>query len=157
MSGICILVMVSAPISWYGATKPFSVNETGIKVNKENYCKNLKKQLFPAIKKLVKRDDWIFVQDSAPSYQSNLIQDFLEKTLKRRFVKCVEWPPSSPDANPLDYFFWNLGKTQVYQGRAGEPFSSEEELKTKIKAVWKDCATNWKPLRKVIKQFVPRL
>ena len=50
--------------------------------------------------------------------------------MKRRFVKCVEWPPSSPDVNPLDYFFWDLVKTKVYQGRAGEPFSSEEELKT---------------------------
>ena len=149
--------MVSAAISWYGATKPFFVNENGIKVNKENYCKHLKKQLFPAIKKLVKRDDWIFVQDSAPSHRSNLVQDFLEKTLKRRFVKCVEWPSSSPDVNPLDYFFWDLVKTKVCQGRAGEPFSLEEELKTKIKAVWKDCATDLKPLQKAIKQFVPRL
>ena len=48
-------------------------------------------------------------------------------------------------------------KNEVYQGRAGEPFSSEEELKTKSKAVWKDCATDLKPLRKTVKQFVPRL
>ena len=61
-------VMVFAAISLYGATKPFFVNENGIKVKKENYCKHLKKQLFPAIKKLVKRDDWIFLQDSAPSH-----------------------------------------------------------------------------------------
>ena len=47
------------------------MNENGIKVNKENYYKHLKKQLFPAIKKLVKRDDWIFVQDTAPSHRSN--------------------------------------------------------------------------------------
>ena len=53
--------MVSTAISWYGATKPFFVNENGIKVNKENYFKHLKNQLFPGIKKLVKRDDWIFV------------------------------------------------------------------------------------------------
>ena len=77
------------------------------------------------------------------------MQDFLEKTLKRRFVKCVEWPPSSSDVNPLDYFFWDLVKTKVYQGRAGEPFSSEEELKTD--------STDSKPLQKAIKQFVPRL
>ena len=36
-------------------------------------------------------------------------------------------------------------------------FCSEEELKTKIKAVWKDCATDLKPLWKATKQFVPRL
>ena len=104
------------------------VLKNGIKVNKENYCKHLKKkQLFPAVKKLGKRDDWIYVQDSAPSHRSNL-------------------PPSSPNVNPLDYFFWDLVKTKVYQGRAGEPFTSEEELKTKIKALWKDCATDLKPL-----------
>ena len=74
-------------------------------VNIKNYYKHLKKQLFPAIKKLINHDDWIFVQDSAPSHRSNLVQDFLEKSFKRCFIKCVEWPPSSPGANPLDYFF----------------------------------------------------
>ena len=77
--------------------------------------------------------------------------------MKRRFVKYVEWSPFSPDVISLDYFFWDLVKTKVYQGRPGEPFSSEEELKTKIKATWKDCAIDLKPLRKAIKQFVPRL
>ena len=150
-------VIFSTAISWCGVTKPFFVNENGIKVNTENYCKYLKKKLFPATKKLGKCDDWIFVQDSAPSHRSNLAQHFLEKTVKRLFIKCVEEPPSSPDVNPLDYLFWDLVKTKVCQCRAGEPFSSEEELQTKIKAVWKDCATDLKPLRKTIKQFVPRL
>ena len=77
--------------------------------------------------------------------------------MKRCFVKCLEWPPSLPDVNSLDYSFWDLVKTKVYQGRAEEPFSSEEELKTKIKTVWKDCATDLKLLRKAIKKFVPRL
>ena len=83
-------VKVSSAISWYGATKPFFGNKNSIKINKENYCKHLQKQLFSAIKKLVKLSDWIFTQDSAPSHPSNLVQDFLEKTLKRRLVKCVE-------------------------------------------------------------------
>ena len=112
--------------------------------------------MFPAIKKLVKRDDWLFAQDSAPSDRLNMVQDVLGKTLKSHLVKYLEWSSSSPDVNPLDYFFWNLVKTKVYQGRAGELFSSEEKLKTKI-AVWKDCATDLKSLRKSIKQFVPRL
>ena len=52
--------MVSAAILWYGVTKPFFVNKNGIKVNKENYCRHLRKELFPAIEKVVKLDDWIF-------------------------------------------------------------------------------------------------
>ena len=86
-----------------------------------------------------------------------MVQDFLEKTVKRRFIKCVEWPLYSPNVNPLDCFFWDLVKTKVYQGKAGEPFTSEEELKTKTKAVWKYCTIDLKLLRKAIKQFVPRL
>ena len=117
--------------------------------------------MFPTIKRTVNHNDWIFVQDSALSHRSNFVQDFLEKTSKLCFVKCVEWPPSLPDLNYLfiylDYFFWDLVLTKLYQGIAGEPFSSEEELKTKIKAVWKDCATDLKLLRTAIKQFVPRL
>ena len=126
-------------------------------VNKRIIINIKKKQLFPAIKKLIKHDAWIFVQDSTPSHRSNLVQDFLEKSFERGFVKCVDWPPSSPGAYPLHYLFWDLVKTKVCQGRAGEPFSSEEQLKTKTKAVWKDSATDLKPLRKVIKQFVYRL
>ena len=57
-----------------------------------------------------------------------------QKTVKSRFTKCVEWPPFSPNVNPLDYFLWDLVKTKIYQGAAGEPFSSEE-LKTKTKAL----------------------
>ena len=112
--------------------------------------------MFPAIKKRGKRDDWIFAKDSAPSDRLNMAQDVLEKTLKRRLVKYLEWSSSSPELNPLDYFLGDLVKTKIYQDRAGELFSSEERLKTKM-AVWKDCATDLKLLRKSIKQFVPRL
>ena len=42
-------VMVSAAILWYDVNKHFFVNNSGIKVNKENYCRHLHKQLFPAI------------------------------------------------------------------------------------------------------------
>ena len=48
-------------------------------------------------------------------------------------------------------------RTKVKQSRAREPFSSQEELKMKIKAVREDCAIDLKPLRKAIKKFFPRL
>ena len=59
-------VMLSAAISWYGVTKIFFVNNNGIKVNKESYYRHLRKELFPAIEKVIKRDDWIFAQHGAP-------------------------------------------------------------------------------------------
>ena len=150
-------VMVSAAISWYGVTRPFFVNNNGIKVNKVNYCKHLKKELFPAIEEVVKRYDWVFAQDGASSHTSHLVQDFLKSKLKRRFISAEEWPPSSPDLNPLDYFFWDYVKARVYEGRFKKPFTSEKELKKKIKSVWNICANDLVPIRKAIKQFVPRM
>ena len=51
-------VMVSVAISWYGVNKGgFFGNNNGIKVIKENYCRHLRMELFPAIEKVFKRDD----------------------------------------------------------------------------------------------------
>ena len=35
--------------------------------------------LFRGIEKVVKRDDWIFAQDGAPSDRSHLVRDFINK------------------------------------------------------------------------------
>ena len=42
-------VVIFPAISRYGVTKSFSVNNNGIKVSKENYCQNLRKELFPTV------------------------------------------------------------------------------------------------------------
>ena len=149
--------MVSAAISWYGVTKPFFVNSNGVKVNQKTYCRHLDKELFPAIEKVVKPSDWIFAQDGAPSHRANTVQDYLTRKLKRRFIRAEEWPPSSPDLNPLDYFYWDLVKKKVYGGRFGNAFESENALKKRINQVWKECTLDLVTIRKAIKQFVPRL
>ena len=58
------------------------------------------------IERIMKRRDWMFIQDSAPSHRLNLVQDFLTEKIEKRFIKHNEWPPASPDCNPLDYYFW---------------------------------------------------
>ena len=45
-------VMASSAISWYGVTKALLVNKNGIKVNKEKYCRYLRKELFLATEKV---------------------------------------------------------------------------------------------------------
>ena len=89
---------------------------------------------------------------------SNLVQGFLKDTLKRGYIAKNAWPPSSPDTIPLDYWFWDAVKLKVYDGRAGRPFDSEQELKTNtIKRVWSSVVSDKKTIWKAIKQFVPRL
>ena len=98
-----IKVMVSACLTWYGATKPFFVNDKGLKVNSKTYKKHLEKELIPDIERIMKRRDWMFIQDSAPSHRSNLVQNFLTGKIDKRFMKHNEWPTVSPDCNPLDF------------------------------------------------------
>ena len=84
-------IMTSAAISCYGVTKPFFVNNNGVKVNKQNYFRHLCKKLFPAIEEVVKRNYWEFAQNGAPTHRFHLVQDFLETIPKRRFIRAEEW------------------------------------------------------------------
>ena len=65
--------MVSACVRWKGATKPFFVNENGLKVNAKTDKKHFGKQLFPEVDRLMNGTSWIFLQDSTPSHCSNLV------------------------------------------------------------------------------------
>ena len=149
--------MVSMCISWHGATKPFFVNEKNLKVNAQRYKKHLEKQLIPGVNSMLKRKDWIFVQDSAPSHQANIVQDFLSDQLKRRYVKCTDWPPSSPDCNLLDYYFWDKIQNKVYENRFNQDFKDMEALKRRIRKVWPEVASEVNEIRKAFREFVPRL
>ena len=72
-------------------------------------------------------------------------------------MKKEDWPPKSPDSNPLDYYFWSRVKSKVYEGRMNKPFKNEEEMIRRIKSVWNECASNITEIRKAMKEFVPRL
>lgn len=149
-------VMVSACLTWNGPTPPFFVNDSGMKVNAVFYKKHLEKKLIPSVEKLFSHKQWIFLQDSAPSHGSNLVQGYMNERLRKRFVKKTDWPPSSPDCNPLDFYFWDAVKAEVYRGRLNNPFENEEELKRKIKSVWKKVGSNREIIRKALKEFLPR-
>ena len=117
----------------------------------------MKNELFPVIRKIYPREDWIYMQDGATSHTSKLVQNFLEETIPQRYVKKDQWPPKSPDANPLDYYFWSRVKDKVYEGRLNKHFASEDEMIRKIKSVWKEYASNLSEIHKVMKQFTERL
>ena len=152
-----IKVMVSAVITWKGVSPPFFVADPEMKVNGVSYLNHLREDLIPFCESLYPRDDFIFIQDSAPSHRYKPVQQFLKDKLKSRFVKNTEWPPASPDCNPLDYFFWNKVQEKVYEGGHCEPFENIEELKTKIQEVWEECCTDLNTIRKAIKHLLPRL
>ena len=59
-----------------------------------------------------------------------MTQDWLRARLLEFFEKEV-WPPSSPDCNPLDYFFWSECERETNAA----PHTSVASLKAKITAV----------------------
>ena len=95
--------MVFVVITWKGVSQPFVIGENGIKWNGASYLKHLQDGLIPAIEVMHPNKDFTFVQDSAPLHHANQVQNFLKQKLKSRFVKNTDWPPKSPDYNPLDY------------------------------------------------------
>ena len=54
----------------------------------------------------------------------------------------------------MDCFYYYFIKTKVCKGRSGKPFPLEAELKKKNKNL---CANDLVPIRKAIKQIVPRM
>ena len=124
---------------------------------KKHIKKHLENQHFPEVDRLMNGTSWIFLQDSAPSHRLNLVQNFLKEKLGQKFIKHTEWPPSSPDRNPLDYHFWNKMKEKVYKDRFGQPFKSEDELKKNIKKASSEVAQDLTEIRKALKQFATRL
>ena len=98
--------------SWYGlygqkkGKLPLVFVESGVKVNADYYLNSvLRKVLKPNTKILYENGDWIFQQDSAPSHKAKIYQKWLEDEI-RDFFATDEWPPNSPDLNPLDYSIW---------------------------------------------------
>ena len=114
--------MVSCIISWNGISRPTIVDSSKVKVS----------GLLPAMKTMYPDDDGIFAQDGASSHTSDACQDLLIKEFgKGRKISKTQWPPKSPDLNPLDYYFWNEVQGKVFEGRR-KPFESLEHLKKAI-------------------------
>ena len=120
-------------------------------MNGTYYLNYLKKELLPACSELQDGEKYYGMQDGTASHTVNITQDHLKESFGRRFIRKDQWPPKSPDCNPLDFFFLDAVKREVYEGRQ-ERFQGIDELKKRIRRVWKK-SYDIDTLRKVILQF----
>ena len=65
-----------------------------MKVNSKTYRKHLEKEL-PEINRIMNKNTWIFIQDSAISCCANIVQDLLREKMGKTFIKRTEWPHHS--------------------------------------------------------------
>lgn len=121
---------------WAGLSKkgklPLVFVEPGVKVNAHYYLNSvLREVLKPNAENLYENGDWIFQQDSAPSHKAKICQKWLEDEIPD-FIATDEWPPNSPDLNPLDYSIWGTLEERVNS----KYHSSIESLKASILKEW---------------------
>ena len=73
-----------------------------------------------------------YQQDGATPLTARHVLAWLEQTFGEQFISfrtAREWPPHSPDLNPLDFFLWGYLKDKVYTPLP----ESLDELKTAIR------------------------
>ena len=99
-------VMVFAVVSSEGHIMPPHIFEVGLKVNTKVYLDVLKSVVIPWCNQVASGRPWVWQQNTAPAHKSKETQGWLQKECYD-FVPFSNWPPSSPDRNPLDYFVWS--------------------------------------------------
>ena len=126
-------VMVSVAISKAGKTSIIFVEE-GQTVNAQYYCNKLLKKMIPQMNKLAAGNDYLFMQDGARAHTAKLSVDMLHNQNQLVLLEPREWPPNSPDLNPVDYSIWGVLERNVYRGRK---ITDLETLKTAITEEWR--------------------
>ena len=144
--------MIIAGVSWNGKTYVHFIDTEISKVNSDNYIELLRTKLLPDCSKLYCNNIFIFQQDGAPSHTSHATQSFLTNNVPN-FIAKNEWPPQSPDCNPMDYAIWESLKEKVYRGQRKK--FPEPELKRKILESWQEISIE--EIRKSISIWKKRL
>jgi hypothetical protein len=119
-------VMVSVGVSSLGMTELIFV-EPGVKINGAYYRDVLlTEKLLPAIKR-ISGDQFIFQQDSAPAHRAYDTIELLRRETPA-FISPYQWPPNSPDLNPVDYKIWSVLQERVYRTRIRDVQHLRERL-----------------------------
>ena len=124
-------VMVWAGISAVGRT-PLIFVPSGVKINAATYKELI---LEPVVKDLsqtmFKNKSFLFQQDGAPAHTANTTQSWLSTKIPD-FISKVEWPPSSPDLNPMDFSLWSILETKA----CAKSHKSVDSLKKSLLKEW---------------------
>lgn len=143
-------VMVLSVISNEGDIMSPHFFQQGLRVTADVYLEVLRNSVIPWMKKVANGRHFIFQQDGAPAHNAKKVQEFLNLNVPDFWSKDI-WPPSSPDANPLDYYVWSICERDVNK----QPHSNIESLKIKIEKIL--MSMDKERLRKACSRFRSRV
>ena len=126
---------------------------TGFRLGADAYIDALRKTIVPWMRRVVQAHGgvpYVFQQDSAPAHRARKTLQFLEEE-GIRYWSPQQWPPNSPDLNPLDYAVWSM----VVQGSCKDQPPSVTALKKRVSTYWRRMAGE--QIRAVCRRFRPRL
>ena len=105
---------------------PTGFHPTGRKVNAVKYQELVLNPIVRGLgKTMFNYRPFLFQQDGAPAQTAKVNQEWLRKNIPD-FISKEEWPPSSPDLNPMDFSLWSILETNA----CSTPHKSIESLKT---------------------------
>ncbi|KAF2359491.1 hypothetical protein FHG87_009754 [Trinorchestia longiramus] len=122
------MVMVFGVISSDGDVMPPHIYETGLRVNTEIYLLVMETVVLPWMVQMTRDRPCVWQQDSAPCRVSNRSLAWLEEHCYDLVTK-HQWPPRSPDLNPMDYFSWCLLENQTNR----YPYTTKASIIASIK------------------------
>lgn len=75
-------------------------------INSKNYIQILEENIVPFINNSNRKESFIFQQDNAPAHKASKTLEWF----KKNNIKVMDWPPNSPDLNPIENVWWELEK-----------------------------------------------
>ncbi|GBM71376.1 Transposable element Tc3 transposase [Araneus ventricosus] len=96
--------------------------------NSPNYIETLENHLMPFAENILGRN-WEYQHGDASIHTSNATKNYLNS----KNVTVLEWPPMSPELNPIGNV-WVIMSRKVYEN--GGQFYSVNALKTAIESSW---------------------
>jgi len=102
------------------------------------FLKRLKQDILPDMLNDVPlhlRVDMLFIHEGAPAHFSRIARQYLNDYFSGKWIGRngpVEWPPRSPDLNPIDFYLWGHVKSEVHS----KSFTNIDEVWERIVATF---------------------